>query len=241
MPPILEVESVSKVFKTLSRRPSTLQEWLARWWSSRQNRKEAFWALREVTFSLERGRSLGIIGHNGAGKSTLLRLLCGLGRPTSGRITCSGSVSGLLELGSGVHLDMTGRENIMTAGILNGLTKRQVLAQLDGIIEFSELEDFIDHPARTYSNGMFLRLAFSTAIHFDPDVIMIDEVLAVGDARFQQKCIDRLQVFRKAGKTLVLVSHDTEQIRRLCDEVLVMEEAAGRHFGVAVEETIREK
>jgi len=224
MRPILEVESVSKVFKAQSHRPTTLQEWLARWWSSRRNRKNGFWALREVSFSLERGRSLGIIGHNGAGKSTLLRLLCGLGRPTHGRITCSGSVSGLLELGSGLHLDMTGRENIMTAGILNGLTKRQVLAELDEIIEFSELEDFIDHPARTYSNGMFLRLAFSTAIHFEPDLIMIDEVLAVGDSRFQQKCIDRLEAFRKAGKTFVLVSHSTDQIRRLCDEVLVMEE-----------------
>jgi lipopolysaccharide transport system ATP-binding protein len=192
--------------------------------TGRRQGDDILWALRDVNFTVEQGRALGIIGHNGAGKSTLLRLLCGLGRPTSGRIKHTGYVSGLLELGSGLHLDMTGRENIMTAGILNGLTKRQVRAQSNEIIAFSELEEFIDQPVRTYSNGMYLRLAFSTAIHFDPDVLMIDEVLAVGDSRFQQKCLDRLNVFRKAGKTLVFVSHDTDLIQSLCDEVMVLEE-----------------
>ena len=131
----------------------------------------------------------------------LLRLLCGLGRPTTGRIDHHGRISALLELGSGLHLDMTGRENIMTAGILNGLTKNQVLAKQDEIIAFSELEEFIDQPIRTYSTGMYLRLAFSAAIQFDPDILMIDEVLAVGDSRFQGKCLDRLYAFQRAGKT----------------------------------------
>jgi lipopolysaccharide transport system ATP-binding protein len=153
-----------------------------------------------------------------------LRLLCGLGLPTRGRIEHRGYVSGLLDLGSGLSQDMTGRENIVTVGILNGLTRKEIMAEQEEIIAFAELEDFIDQPVRTYSSGMYLRLAFSAAIHFDPDVLLVDEVLAVGDARFQQKCIDRLQTFRKAGKTLVLVSHNTDQIRNLCDEVLVFEE-----------------
>jgi lipopolysaccharide transport system ATP-binding protein len=220
----LTVESLSKCFKLKGERPPTFKESLIWFVTGRHSKDGVLWALRGVSFSVEQGKTLGVIGHNGAGKSTLLRLLCGLGRPTSGRIYRNGYVSGLLELGSGLHFDMTGRENIVTAGILNGLTKRQVLAQQDEIISFSELEEFIDQPLRTYSSGMYLRLAFSTAIHFDPDVLMIDEVLAVGDARFQQKCVDRLNAFRKAGKTLVLVSHNTDQIRSLCDEVLVLEE-----------------
>ena len=220
----LTVESVSKHFRVGGDHPTSFKEWLVWRMTGRHRRNGALWALRDVTFSVEQGRALGIIGHNGAGKSTLLRLLCGLGRPTTGRIHHTGSVSGLLELGSGFHHDMTGRENILTAGILNGLTKKQILAEQGKIIEFSELDEFIDQPVRTYSSGMFVRLAFSTAIHFDPDVLMIDEVLAVGDSRFQQKCLDRLNVFRNKGKTLVLVSHDTELIRSLCDEVLVLEE-----------------
>jgi lipopolysaccharide transport system ATP-binding protein len=224
----LTVDGVSKSFRLKRSRPTTLKESIIEYLTGRRQGVEVLWALRDVNFTVEQGRALGIIGHNGAGKSTLLRLLCGLGRPTSGRIKHAGYVSGLLELGSGLHLDMTGRENIMTAGILNGLTKRQVRAQSNEIIAFSELEEFIDQPVRTYSNGMYLRLAFSTAIHFDPDVLMIDEVLAVGDSRFQEKCLDRLHAFRKAGKTLVLVSHNMDEIRTLCDEVLVLEE--GRVF-----------
>jgi len=220
----LKVEAVSKCFKVQRDRPTSIKESVVRYLTGHRYGREMFWALRDVSFSLEQGQVLGIIGHNGAGKSTLLRLLCGVGRPSCGRICSNGYVSGLLELGSGLHLEMTGRENIMTVGILNGLTRRQILAQQDGIISFAELEKFIDQPLRTYSSGMYLRLAFSTAIHFDPDVLMIDEVLAVGDSRFQQKCLDRLNAFRRTGKTLVLVSHSTDQIRSLCDEVLVLEE-----------------
>jgi lipopolysaccharide transport system ATP-binding protein len=220
----LRVESVSKCFRVQRDRPSTVKESFVWRLTGRRSREEVLWALKDVSFTVEKGRCLGIIGHNGAGKSTLLRLLCGVGHPTSGSIHREGYVSGLLELGSGWHHEMTGRENILTAGILNGLTKRQVQLQQKEIIAFAELEDFIDRPVRTYSSGMYLRLAFSTAIHFDPDVLMIDEVLAVGDSRFQQKCTDRLNSFRKAGKTLLLVSHNTDQIRSLCDEVVVLEE-----------------
>ena len=182
------------------------------------------WALRNVTFSIEEGQAIGIIGHNGAGKSTLLRLICGLGRPTKGSVASNGRVSGLLDLGSGFHPDMTGRENIMTGGLLNGMTARQVRTHEEEIIHFAELEEHIDQPIRTYSSGMYLRLAFATALQFEPSVLVIDEVLAVGDQRFQQKCLRRLASFRAEGKTLILTSHWIDQIRALCDEILVLEE-----------------
>jgi lipopolysaccharide transport system ATP-binding protein len=222
--PVLSVESVSKKYWIQQDRPLTLKESMIRRLRGGYGKRKALWALRDVTFSVEKGCSLGIIGHNGAGKSTLLRLICGLGCPTSGRIRREGQLGNLLELGTGFHPDMTGRENLLTGGILNGLSKDRVKAREEEIISFAELEEFIDQPVRTYSTGMYLRLAFSTAIHFDPDFLVIDEVLAVGDARFQQKCRERLDGFRKAGKTLILTSHDLEQIRSLCDEVLVMEE-----------------
>lgn len=224
MSSVLIVESVSKQFRVQRNRRLTLKESIIRRLTGQRNTNNTFWALRDINFSVERGQVLGIIGHNGAGKSTLLRLLCGLGLPTTGRIHRNGQISGLLELGTGFHPDMTGRENIMTAGILNGLTKRQVQEQEQDIIAFAELEEFIDQPVRTYSSGMYLRLAFAAAIHFDPDVLIIDEVLAVGDSRFQQKCIERLKEFRRKEKTLILTSHDLDQIRTLCDAVLVLEE-----------------
>jgi lipopolysaccharide transport system ATP-binding protein len=224
MSTVLSVESVSKQFQLYQNRPMTLKESAIRWATGRREMANAFWALRDVTFSVEQGQALGIVGHNGAGKSTLLRLLCGLGKPTNGRISSKGHISGLLDLGSGFHPDMTGRENIMTGGLLSGLTRRELLAREHEIIAFAELEEFIDQPVRTYSSGMYLRLAFATAMHFDPAVLVIDEVLAVGDARFQQKCLERLDAFRAAGKTLILTSHVPHQIRTLCDEVLVLED-----------------
>jgi lipopolysaccharide transport system ATP-binding protein len=224
MPIVLTVEDVSKRFYLRGRRPTTVRELATRLISGRYEKSRSLWALRAVNFFMERGDVLGIIGHNGAGKSTLLRLLSGLGEPTSGRIHSTGIVSALLELGSGFHPDLTGRENILTAGLLNGLTARQVRTGEEEIIAFAELEDFIDQPVRTYSSGMYLRLAFAVATHFDPEILILDEVLAVGDTRFQQKCLERLAAFRKAGKTLILTSHDAAQIEKLCDEVLVLEE-----------------
>jgi len=225
VPEILIAEGVSKRFKIHRNRPTTLKETVIRRLTGRyDNGSTTLWALRDVSFSVEQGRRLGIIGHNGAGKSTLLRLVCGLGRPTKGEIRRMGQMGSLLELGSGFNLEMTGRENLMTGGILSGLTKRQVTASQDEIISFAELEEFIDQPVRTYSTGMYLRLAFATAIHFDPDFLVVDEVLAVGDSRFQQKCLERLKTFRVSGKSLIIVSHDLEQVRAICDEVLVLEE-----------------
>jgi lipopolysaccharide transport system ATP-binding protein len=224
MSTVLSVESVSKQYKLHHNRPVTLKESAIWWVTGRKETANTFWALRDVSFSVEQGQALGIVGHNGAGKSTLLRLLCGLGRPTTGRVRRDGHASGLLDLGSGFHPDMTGRENIMTGGLLSGLTKRELLAREQEIIAFAELEEFIDQPVRTYSSGMYLRLAFATAMHFDPAILIVDEVLAVGDTRFQQKCLERLDAFRAAGKTLILTSHVPHQIRSLCDQVLVLEE-----------------
>jgi len=222
---ILIVKGVSKLYQLHRNRSTTLKEAIIRRLAGRsENGFKAFWALRDVSFSMEQGRSLGIIGHNGAGKSTLLRLVCGLGRPTKGEIRRMGHMGSLLELGSGFNSEMTGRENLMTGGILSGLTKRQIRANQNEIIAFAEMEDFIDQPVRTYSTGMYLRLAFATAVHFDPDFLVIDEVLAVGDSRFKQKCVERMNALHASGKSLIIVSHDMEQIRAMCDEVIVMEE-----------------
>ena len=220
----LTVESVSKRFRVERDRPTTLRELLVRRWRGRGERAGELWALRDVSFAVEQGRALGIVGHNGAGKSTLLRLVCGVGRPTRGRVLRAGPVAGLLELGGGFHADLTGRENILTAGILNGLSRAEVRRREAAIVAFAELEEFVDLPLRTYSSGMFLRLAFAVALEFDPATLVIDEILAVGDARFQQKCLERIGAFRTAGRTLVLTSHVPEQIRALCDEVLVLED-----------------
>ena len=222
---VLEIQGVSKRFWIQRNRPATLKELFSqRLNGGYRTAAGEHWALREVNVSLEKGRSLGIIGHNGAGKSTLLRLVCGLGRPTTGKIRYWGQLGSLLELGSGFQSEMTGRENLLTGGILGGLSRREVEAIQDDIIAFAELEEFIDQPVRTYSSGMYLRLAFATVTHFDPDFLVIDEQLAVGDSRFRQKCLDRLKSFRKAGKSLLIVSHDLDQIRASCDEVLVLEE-----------------
>jgi lipopolysaccharide transport system ATP-binding protein len=222
---VLEIQGVSKRFRTQRNRPATLKELFIQRLNGRYPAAAGdHWALREISLSLEKGRSLGIIGHNGAGKSTLLRLICGLGRPTTGTIQYWGQIGSLLELGSGFQPEMTGRENLLTGGILGGLTRREAEAIQDEIIAFAELEEFIDQPVRTYSSGMYLRLAFATITHFDPDFLIIDELLAVGDSRFHQKCLDRLKSFQKAGKSLLIVSHDLDQIRASCDEVMVLEE-----------------
>lgn len=222
--PVLTADAVSKKYRLQRNRPLTLHELFVKGLTGRLEPAKTFWALKDINFELLPARSLGIIGHNGAGKSTLLRLLCGLGRPTQGRIKRFGNISGLLDLGKGFHPDMTGRENLLTGGILNGLSKQQVMTLEKDIIAFSELEDFIDQPVRTYSKGMYLRLAFATAIHMDPDILVIDEVLSVGDQRFGKKCTDWLDRFRAAGKTMILTSHDMDQIQHLCDEVLILEE-----------------
>ena len=226
MAAVLVADKVSKRYRLNQLGPVTVKDWMLHRLRGKDTRPPEHWALRDVSFTLERGRTLGLIGHNGAGKSTLLRLLCGVGRPTSGTINCYGQVHGFLELASGMHPDLTGRENVVTGGILSGFTEREVAERLDAIVAFAELEEFVDQPVRTYSSGMYVRLAFATALHFDPEVLVVDEVLAVGDLRFQKRCMDRLHAFRKNGGTLLLASHANDQIRELCDEVLLLEEGS---------------
>ena len=191
-----------------------------------------------MSLEVQAGDCFGIIGPNGSGKSTLLKLITGILEPTSGDVITNGRIASLLELGAGFHPDLTGRENIFLNGSVYGLSRRQMLRQLDEIITFSELGDFIDVPVKHYSSGMYLRLGFAVAIHVDPDVLLVDEVLAVGDAAFQHKCLDRVQKFRARGGTLVLVSHDLGTIQSLCDQAIWLDGgqvcAAGQPTDVAM-------
>jgi lipopolysaccharide transport system ATP-binding protein len=216
----VEVTNLTKKFRWLNPdRPSTIQEAVAR--GLRWKRSvEYIWALRDLSFRVGAGKTVGIIGSNGSGKSTLLRLIGGVGRPDAGRIDVHGRIGALLDLGAGFHPDLTGRENTILAGLLNGLTRREVLARFDAIVAFAEVEKVIDSPVRTYSTGMQMRLAFATAVHTEPEILLIDEVLSVGDLAFQHKCLDRIGQFRRSGCSILLVSHESSVIQEMCDEAL---------------------
>ena len=181
---------------------------------------EVFHALRDVTFSINRGESVAVIGHNGAGKSTLLNLATSLCRPDRGSVEVTGRVAALLELGAGFHPDLTGAENVCINAALLGFSRKQVRDKFDEIVAFSELEDFINEPLRTYSTGMTMRLAFSVAVSVNPDILIIDEVLGVGDMSFQAKCLERIMQFRNAGKTMLCVSHSAETLMGLCEQAI---------------------
>jgi lipopolysaccharide transport system ATP-binding protein len=219
-PSAIVVSDLGKMFRRYSpHRPRGLQEIFARGFRRIQP-VERFWGLRDVSFTVPPGSMVGIVGANGSGKSTLLRLIGGIGRADTGRVEVTGRISALLNLSAGFHPDLTGRENTFVSGVLNGLTRRQVIERLEAIVAFAEIEEFIDNPVRTYSTGMQMRLAFSTAVHAEPDVLLIDEVLSVGDVAFQRKCLDRIAAFKARGCSIVLVSHDTAAVRDLCDEAL---------------------
>lgn len=214
------VEGLAKQFRSYhADRPRTLKEAFVRRLQHMQA-GESFWALRDVSFDVKPGQIVGIVGSNGAGKSTLLRLIGGVGRPDKGNVKIQGRVAALLDLGTGFHPELTGHENVFVTGVIAGLTRRQVTQRLDSIVAFAELERFIDSPLRTYSTGMQLRLAFAIGIHTTPDVLLIDEVLAVGDLAFQQKCLARIRQFKADNCAIILISHDTGQIRELCDKAL---------------------
>ncbi len=176
-------------------------------------------ALDDVTLSVERGQTFGVIGENGSGKSTLLKVIAGIAKPTTGEVRTQGKISALIELGAGFHPEITGRENIFINGIMLGLTKKEISAKFDEIVEFAELEGFIDAPVKTYSSGMYMRLGFAIAINVNPDILLIDEVLAVGDAAFVPRCLDRIDDFRRRKKTILFVSHDLNTVGRICDRV----------------------
>jgi ABC-type polysaccharide/polyol phosphate transport system ATPase subunit len=186
-------------------------------------RKKEFWALRDVSFDVRRGETLGIIGANGAGKSTILKLLSGITAPTSGQIVIRGRLSALIEVGSGFHPELTGRENVYLSGSILGMRRREIVTKLDRIVEFAGVREFIDTPVKRYSSGMYLRLGFSIAAHLEPDILLLDEVLAVGDADFQLKCLDRIRELHQHGRTIIFISHDLGAVERLCGRVLLMD------------------
>src|SRR2546422_9265869 len=181
---------------------------------------ETFPALTNVTFAVPKGSTYGVIGRNGSGKSTALKLVAGITKATSGIVRVEGRVSALIELGAGFHPEISGRENVFINGIMLGLTRREIQERFDDIVDFAELREFIDAPVKTYSSGMYMRLGFAVAIHVDPDVLLVDEVLAVGDEGFTHKCLDKFSEFRRRGKTILLVTHSLNLVERFCDEAL---------------------
>ena len=210
----IEVKNVTKSFKVYYDKGKELKEKMLFW---KRNRYENRVVLDDVSFTIKRGEAVGLVGKNGCGKSTTLKMLTRIIYPDSGSITMHGRVSSLIELGAGFHPDMTGRENIYTNASIFGLTKKEIDARLDDIISFSELGQYIDNPVRTYSSGMYMRLAFSVAINVDADILLVDEILAVGDANFQTKCFNKIREIKGQGTTIVIVSHSLGQIEQICD------------------------
>ncbi|MEM9772995.1 MAG: ABC transporter ATP-binding protein [Chloroflexota bacterium] len=214
------VSNLGKKFKRHKTRSNwTLQQTIINGFK-REAKSEFYWALKNVSFSIPKGKMLGIVGHNGAGKSTLLQLVGGIGKPDEGSIEINGRVGALLGLGAGFHPELTGRENINTNGVISGLTRRELKRQIESIIDFSEIRDFIDNPIHTYSSGMRMRLAFAIAIHIQPEVLLIDEVLGVGDAAFKKKCISKINAYKERGCTVMMVAHQTGFVRDNCDIAL---------------------
>jgi ABC-type polysaccharide/polyol phosphate transport system ATPase subunit len=232
----IQLRDVSKRFVLHHDRPRSFQELLLKALGRNGGgSKEEFWALRDLSLNIEHGETLGVIGSNGAGKSTLLKLITRILQPTIGEIHVNGRLTALLELGAGFHPDLTGRENVFLNGSILGLTAREMRARLDDIVAFAELERFIDVPLRHYSSGMQVRLGFAVATSLDPDLLLIDEVLAVGDEAFQKKCLERVDDFRQQGKTIVFVSHDLETVKALCQRALWLEAGLLAADGPAVE------
>jgi ABC-type polysaccharide/polyol phosphate transport system ATPase subunit len=230
----ITVTNASKVYRRYSRRRqfSTLKSALLSRSLIRDLRPdETFAAVRDVTFTVRAGQTLGVIGRNGSGKSTLLKLVAGITKPTSGTVDVAGRVSALIELGAGFHPEISGRENVFINGIMLGLSKREITHRFDEIVEFAEMKDFIDAPVKTYSSGMYMRLGFAVAIHVDPDVFLVDEVLAVGDEGFTHKCLDKFAEFKRRGKTILLVTHALGLVERFCDEALWMDSGQLKGLG----------
>ena len=215
------VEHAARSFRVYPRESRTLKDLV---FARRQARGSEVWALRDVSFRVEPGSAIGLVGRNGSGKTTLLRLLSGIVKPTAGRVAVGGRVGSLLELGAGFHPDMTGRENVYLNGSIHGLSRATIREKLDEIVAFAGLEQFVDLPVRTYSSGMYMRLGFAIASHVEADVLLLDEVFAVGDEAFQRKCFGKIFEFKQRGGTIVFVSHDAASVERLCDRAVLLKD-----------------
>jgi ABC-2 type transport system ATP-binding protein len=226
----VEVDGVSKRFRLNHERYTSLKERVIHL-GRRRSSSEDFWALRDISFDVEVGETMGLLGHNGSGKSTLLKCVAGILRPTGGEIVTRGRIASLLELGAGFHPDLTGRENVYLNAQILGLRNRDIERRFDEIVAFAELEQFIDQQVKHYSSGMYVRLGFAVAVNVEPDVLIVDEVLSVGDESFQRKCIERVRQFQKEGRTILFVTHAADQVRQLCDRAVVLHHGEVVHIG----------
>ena len=220
MATVIDVEGISKKFKIHHGRHQSLKE---RMLHPKSGSTEIFSALSDISFQIDTNETVGLVGHNGSGKSTLLKCICGVLQPTSGQIRIRGSLAALLELGAGFQTELSGRDNVYLYGAMLGFSKRMVDGIFDDVVAFSEIEQFIDTQVKFYSSGMYVRLAFAVAVNVDPDILVVDEVLAVGDERFQAKCIDRIKTFQDEGRSILLVTHNADQVRSICDRAIVLE------------------
>lgn len=216
----IQLSGVSKLF--FKQEQKTFKEFLPALFSGKKTR-EWFWALKDIDITIKPGETVGIMGPNGSGKSTLLKLIAGVSRPTEGKIETAGRVAPLIELAAGFHPELTGRENVFLNGIILGMSRKEVEAKFKEIVDFAELWDFIDSPVKHYSSGMYVRLAFSVAVHTDPDILLLDEILAVGDVKFQAKCFAKIKDFKKKDVTIILVSHDAKQVKSFCERVITID------------------
>jgi ABC-2 type transport system ATP-binding protein len=233
--PAVLVEGIGKRFKRYREKPATLKERLIRF----RQTSEDFWALRDLDVTVGEGDTLGLIGPNGSGKTTLLKLIAGILRPTEGRITARGRIAALLALGAGFHPELTGRENVYLNASILGLTRAETDRLFDEIVQFAELEDFVDTQVKFYSSGMYVRLGFAVAVHVDPAILLVDEVLAVGDIAFQRKCLDKVEEFQRDGRTIVFVTHAPDLVTRVCDRVVLLDHGRIRNQGTP-EEVVRD-
>lgn len=226
--PAVAVEGVSKKFRLYHERNQTVKSAIMR---GRRIVADDFWAVRDVSFEVPRGQTFGLIGRNGSGKSTLLKTIARIYQPDEGRVVLNGRVSSMLEVGSGFHPELSGRENIFLNGSILGLSRKQVAARFDEIVEFSGVEKFIDQPVKNYSSGMYVRLGFSVAVHTEPDILIVDEILSVGDGAFRQKSRQKFLEFTGQGRTVILVSHRLAQVRELCEQVAWLHDGRLRAVG----------
>jgi len=223
--PVIRLENVTQRFRVIQERPDTLRELFSKLFRHSSSYHD-FEAVRNVSFEVPPGQMMGIIGRNGSGKSTLLKIIAGVYRPSKGTVAVHGSIAPLIELGAGFHHELTGRENILLNGLLMGYSKREMLARQERIVEFADIGDFIDAPVKQYSSGMYMRLAFAVATEVDPQILLIDEILAVGDAGFKEKCFERIRKFRASGKTILLVTHTMPDVEKYCERVLLIEQGS---------------
>ena len=223
---VVRIENLSKRF--VIRKEKSLKERVVNFGRSNLH-KDDFWALKNINLDIKSGSTIGLIGPNGSGKSTLLKMIGGILQPTTGTVSRRGRLAALLELGTGFHPDLTGRENVFLNASILGLTRHQTEKYFDAIVDFSGIEKFIDTQVKFYSSGMYVRLAFAVAVHVDPDLMLVDEVLAVGDEPFQRKCMDRIRSFQSEGRTIILVTHALDQVAELCDRAVVLEQIGRAH------------